>query len=109
MLEMKFFISTYFKTPELQIAARQQLSGLYCSENLFELLLVIHRRTSLINEWLQDNRGHEHSSEYSQEYTHYGHFERAVLSARLPRGAPQPFPNLRFQHSPHPIWLPTEL
>ena len=69
MLEMKFFISTYFKTPELQLAAQLQLSGLYCTENLPELLLVINRRTSLLQEWLQDNRGHENSSEYSQEYT----------------------------------------
>ena len=62
--------TTLSSPPELQIAARLQLSGLYSSDNLSELLLVINRHTSLINEWLQDNRGHEHSSEYSQEYTH---------------------------------------
>ena len=37
MLEMRYFISTYFTDCDLCLAAREQVSGLYNGENLTEL------------------------------------------------------------------------
>lgn len=59
MLKLRFFISTYFTEATLLLTARAMVHGIYNEENDVGLHFIINRRTTLLNEWLEDNRGHQ--------------------------------------------------
>ena len=103
MLEMRYFISTYFTDCDLCLAAREQVSGLYNGENLNELHYTIDRRILLLREWLRDHRGYEDSQEFALELRYYRTFLRATLTACIPsEGTPYLWSRLRRQYEPHP-------
>ena len=102
MLEMRYFISTYFTDCDLCLAAREQVSGLYNGENLTELHYTIDRRISLLREWLQDHRGHEDSQEFALELRYY----RATLTACIrSEGTPYLWSRLRMQTVRTSPWM----
>ena len=50
MLELRYFVSTYFTDCALGLAALEQVSGLYYEDNINEFHLILNARITRINE-----------------------------------------------------------
>ena len=83
MLELRYFVSTYFTDFALVLAARELTSGLYNKDNLNELHFILNARTTRINEWLENNPGHEDTQELKLELRYHRDFLRTTLTTRF--------------------------
>ena len=55
MLELRYFVSTYFTDFALVLAAHEQTSGLYNKDNPNKLHFILNKRTTGFNVWLEYN------------------------------------------------------
>ena len=105
MLELRYFVSTYFTDFALVLAAREQTSGLYNKDNLNELHFILNARTTRINEWLEDNQGHEDTQEFKLELRFHRDFLRATLTTRFTNPATAfGWSSLHMSYHPHPTY-----